>query len=843
MQRLLALALATLLTLADGPVYAQQIGSGRTNGVIAGMVVDAGSGAPLAGALVVLETVGDGAVLRPAGSGAFIGRGVSAVTAPDGSYRLSGLAPGPYRLYVRHLAYREAALDLELSQSTFHLSVGLVVHPIRLEPIGVEIATQPFARTRSSVDEARLGRTDAEGIRQERFFESDARILTQSDVTEAVTLGESDLLRALQRLPGVSSRDDYSAGLWTRGAPWGQTRAYYDGQPLFNPVHALGLLSSLNPDAIGLATFHPGVRSASIGEGAAGVLALTSRGADRKGIHGLGEVSVTSARAAVEAATNSGSSGIVLSARRSYVDLATSLARLAGGDSAVYVPYAFLDLTARGDVRVGARTAFEFSGLWTEDDIRGGVRNLLKPTSGYWGNKVARGTLEHGTAGLRSRTSLGVSRFQGLINPPAPRSRLANRGASSVDNSVSGEPREVPTHASTSNELDVLTAGTELTEASGTRRPRWAGGVQLTQYAQTFGGQLPRAYPVTVLPDTLLLYQTLFVPALWAERRWIASRSFGVETGVRVELPRRTRNAPAVAASPRVTARYTTHGSRATVSAGVARSWQYTQALAPTGPSVGPDLYLTDMWLLASDTIPAIRSDIATLGGEVSLGRAWVAGATGYVRHGTGVAVPDPRPGVLNSQRPVFVAGTNDATGLELGLRRIVGRMTASVAYTLARSMIKAAGLTYASSADRTHTVDATAMFRLTPGLRVGAAATAASGSPYSRVLLGVRLDSLGRQTLDTLALSIEAPNGQRTPAYASVDLLFDWEGTMGRARVGVFVQIRNVLNRTNAVTYTGSLDQCTAALPTLLEARPGTCDRFDRGIPLLPLAGVRITF
>lgn len=839
---LTALCLAIVMPIATGPVSSQQA-AGRSHGIIAGMVVDAGTGAPLTGALVVLETVLDGAVLRPAGSGRFISRGITAVTGNDGVYRLTGLPPGPYRLYVRHLAYREAAVDLELSQSTFHLSVGLVVQPIRLQPVEVEMPGQSFGRTRTAIDEARFGRTDAEGMRQERFFESDARVLTQSDVTEAVTLGESDLLRAIQRLPGVSARDDYSAGVWTRGAPWGQTRAYYDGQPLFNPVHAFGLLSSLTPDAVGLASFHPGVRSASMGEGAAGVLWLTSRAADRAGVHGLGEISVASARAAVETASRDGTRGVVLSARRSYLDLATSLARLAGGDSALYVPYAFLDLSARADFRLDARTGLELSGLWTEDDIRGRLGSLLQPTRGYWGNQVARGTVEHGAGGVRSRTSLGVSRFQGLINPPAPKRRSATAAFADEASEPGMPPRVAPRHGSTRNQLTVITTATEIAQASGTRRPIWATGAQFTSYTQSFGGQLPRPYPVTVLPDTLLIDDALIVPAAWAERRWFASPSFAVETGLRVEFPSGVQNAPGVAASPRLTLRFTTPGGRATVSTGVARSWQYTQALAPAGPSVGPDLYLTDVWLLAGDTIPAIRSDIATLGGELSLGNAWVAGATGYYRRATGVAAPDPEPGVLSNQRPIFVPAVNDATGVELGLRRIVGWITASLSYTLARSMLRARGLRYPSSADRRHTVDATAMIRLTPGSRVGAALTAGSGSPYSRVILGARLDSLGQETTDTLAMSIGAPNGQRTPAYAAVDLLWDWEGTLGRARVGAFVQIRNVLNRSNAVTYTGSIQPCVQAPPTLVSVPSGACDRFDRGIPLLPLAGVRIAF
>jgi len=260
------------------------------------------------------------------------------------------------------------------------------------------------------------------------------------------------------------------------------------------------------------------------------------------------------------------------------------------------------------------------------------------------------------------------------------------------------------------------------------------------------------------------------------------------------------------------------------------------------------------VWLLAGDTIPAVRSDVATLGAETWLGAQWTVSANLFLRREQGVAVPEPAPGSLNAMRPIFVTAAARAHGVELSARRLVGRWTGSIGYSYGVSRLDAVSgqngerYTYPSPADRRHVFDLTAMYRFGAGTRVGAAFTAASGAPYSRFLLGVApCDSAGGGGTclgDTTALLIEGPNGERTPAYVSLDLLFDWSHRMRSWTIGAFLQVRNALNLANAVTYTGSLEQCTRPNPpTLVLVRDGVCDRFERGVPILPLAGIRVTF
>jgi hypothetical protein len=587
---------------------------------------------------------------------------------------------------------------------------------------------------------------------------------------------------------------------------------------------------------VGAAAFLPGARSPSVGEGAAGVVEVESRAAE-PGVRGLGELSLVNAHGAAEWGSRDGRMGLTLAGRRSWADLATHLAQSLGADTGTWIPYAFYDLTGRFNTRLGGGYAFEASGLVEEDQVSGQVRQLLRATRGTWGNQLGRVSLLAPLGGWRARYTLGASRFDGTIRP--------------ILASGTGLP-DLATHGPTRNGVTVLTAEAEAATGDPSAGGAWSLGIEASSLRQHYTGQFPRPYPVVVLPDTLVLRKRLSMLALWAEQRLAVGAGATIEAGLRVEAHPSVPNAPPLGLAPKIALRVSPPGLPLTFTAAAQRSWQYTQALAPAGPSVGPDLYLTDVWLLAGDTIPALRADIASAGIEAHLGDVWVAAVNGYLRHTTGMAVPEPGPGPLTDNRPIFVSAVNDARGLELSVRRLAGRWTFSGAYSYGRSTLTDRSAMfpvwyrYPSPADRRHVVALTSLVRAGAALRLGAAFTWASGAPFSRFLLSPVPCASGQvcQTTDSTAFYIESPNAARAPNYAALDLLLDWERPLGKVRIGAFLQVRNVLNRANAITYTGSVQQCTLpAPPRLVPIGGGVCDRFDRGVPLLPLGGIRVAF
>jgi hypothetical protein len=808
--------LATPLTAQDTvPVDSVPGGS------VVGTVLDAETGVPLAGAVVTLEPLPMGAAGRAMSGSTFWSLGGTTVTDRSGAYRFNGLPVGSLRLVVRRLGYEPATVRLDLfRQAPMHVSVGLLVLPVRLAPTKITAPIEPFARLQSRDEANSIARMDAELFRQRMFPAADARILTHGDVVDAVTLGETDLFRAMHRLPGVTTRDDYTAAIWTRGAPWSHTRVYFDGLPLFNPVHTGGVFTGVNPDIIGAAFFHPGVRSAADGEGAAAVLDLSSRRAT-EGWSGLAELSMVSGRVAMDRAT--GRNGWTLAARRSYVDLVSGLLPDSGD-----IPYALLDVAGRGDVALGS-SSLEVSGMWERDNVRGTVRDIIQQTRGHWGNAVGTVTLTSPVGKFVTRHTVGVTRFAGRLNVAA-----FSSGNTFAENT--------PIHSPMESSVTYVTLKGRLEPQ---RSSPWAVGYDAVYQSQQYRGPYPRPYPEAILDDTLSLEEAHPSIAFWGEGRWEWG-SVSLVGGLRAEVTAALDNKPAVALAPRLTARWMPNETT-TLSVGAGRSFQYTQALAPAGPGVGPELHLTDVWLMAGDTIPVIRSDVITAGVEQWLGGGWLAAMNLYGRRATGIAVPDPQPGSLTSDRAIFVPGTNTAGGMEFSLRRLAGRWTASLAYTLGSSRMRAGGWEFPASADRRDVVDATAAVRVLPSLRVGASFTAASGTPYTRVLVE-EVACTGPAELciggpDTLLTSegIEAPNANRTRSYVGLNFLAEWWRQVGSSQLTVYVQLRNALNRRNAVTYLGSFDECGGTDDVLVA--PTVCDRFDRGLPLFPFVGVSVSF
>lgn len=792
------LVLALLLCVrAAADVEAQSYASA------AGEVIDAATGLPVSDALLRLERLGAPGQWQQ-------------YTDDYGTFRFATLPAGRYRLSAERTGYRSFAAAVELEPARpLLLSVGLRIEPVPLPPLRLRATrTQRFLRR-----EPAGARDLAPGGSQfpHLTLSTDARDVTESDVIDAITLAGPDLFRALQRRPGVATRSGYTAELWLRGAPWHETQVQFDGVPLYGPLHALGTLSALPTASIGALRLEPGIRSAAIGDAASGSVLVDTRRAEGAGeLRGVVDLSVLSAALTLDQRVADARAGWLVSARRSYLDWLTAAV-------ADELPYHFWDVTTRADARVGEHTELEGSALLQRDRLTDQARS----TAG-WGAEAARLTLASRLADLAVRHTVAFS-----------------RSALQVTDTVTLNPAfdsllVLPARATGAIRYAAITGEWRPADGLG-RLPRWAFGYSASWQDVDFRGlpPLPLPRPSSLVPveedlpdGNFRLAGTQRLAALWGERTLRLARA-ALQLGLRMEAGSRIASTPAVRASPRLSARLRA-SEQVTVSAAVGRTYQYVHALAPTGVHMA-SLSASNVWIVAGPEVPPLRADAASLGVHATLPAAGIEAAVhGFARHTTGVVMPPPAPGPLYA-RPLYVIGRGDAAGLEVEVRRVGEPVTGSVAYTFTQARLDAEGLRFSSPAERPHQLDLTAAVQLLPGLRLGTAFTAASGTPYTLVTPPCLQDCSSEPASWT-----GFPNALRAPVAVSLDFQLLWEGRAGGTALQAYAQLHNALGRDNGTFYTATRAGCYASY---CGPRAYAETRYEPGLPRLPVIGVRLAF
>lgn len=93
----------------------------------------------------------------------------------------------------------------------------------------------------------------------------------------ATVIGEPDVMRYMQILPGVSQGMEGGMGFYVRGAGNGNNKVELDGVPIMAPTHLFGLFSSFHTDIVGQSTFQMGGITASSGNLSSSLLKIDSK--------------------------------------------------------------------------------------------------------------------------------------------------------------------------------------------------------------------------------------------------------------------------------------------------------------------------------------------------------------------------------------------------------------------------------------------------------------------------------------------------------------------------------------------------------------------------------------
>jgi hypothetical protein len=771
----------------------------QSMGTIEGRVLDP-DGAPVEGAAVTAGLPGRDAARRAASDA-------------DGAYRLTGLPAGvwtvqairigfaPATTEVTVVAGRVARADLRLGERAFVLET-------------LEVAGERGAERERARFETEAGVT--------------TRVITGDEIRMLPGLGEADVLRAIEVLPGVISTSDFSSSFNVRGGSADQNLILLDGFTIFNPFHLGGLFSVFNADVIARAELLSGGFGARYGGRVSSVLSVETE--QRPGrIGGSGGVSILASRLALHGGLPESVGGVLggsepgswyASARRSYVDVL--LRPIAS------IPYHLTDAQAGATVATRGGGRLQLVAYAGEDVLDlsdftppGGDAASVLRLRWNWGNAVVGARLAQ-PLGRRwvGDARLGFSRFaEALTFPDFADFELTSRISETALRVDLGRPLGPGL---------TLETGFEALRMEAANRAD-AGGTVF--FATGSDGAFGAAY---------------------AQTRWQPSDRWIVEPGVRLDAGRSNAGACArgedpplipadpaepptrpnrgcVLASPRFAVKRFLGPERdAAVKLSVGRYVQWLHSLRDEQLPVS-----NDSWVLADAWVPPVVSDQVQLGWERYFGERWYLSAETYLRRFGGVTEFNPADDP-NYAGDDLLRGDGRSYGLDLMARRSAGATTGWVAVSLlratrtfpdpasvARPEDEPRRVTFAPIWDRRADIDLVLQHTLRGGIETGLRWNYGSGTPYTRPvaqIVGFQTDiarggyrlprPVGDDPSVPLYVVLGDRNADRLPAYHRMDVTVRRSYRRGWGEFTPYLQVLNAYNRRNVLFYFFNYDR-----------------------------------
>jgi len=205
-------------------------------------------------------------------------------------------------------------------------------------------------------------------------------------------LGEIDILKTIQLLPGVQSAGEGSSGLYVRGGGPDQNLILLDDAVVYNTGHLFGFFSIFNGDAIKNASLIKGGMPAQYSGRLSSVLDISMKEGNDKNFVVQGGIGLIASRLSIEGPIKKNKVSFIVSARRTYID-ALAKPFIKKSSSFYGSGYYFYDLNAKVNYKFSEKDRIYLSGYFGKDkfDFVNGQQSLKVNIP--WGNST--GTLRY----------------------------------------------------------------------------------------------------------------------------------------------------------------------------------------------------------------------------------------------------------------------------------------------------------------------------------------------------------------------------------------------------------------------------------------------------------------
>ncbi len=197
-----------------------------------------------------------------------------------------------------------------------------------------------------------------------------------------VLMGERDVLKIIQLLPGVQGGQEGTTGFYVRGGNLDQNLVQLDGATVYNPNHLFGLFSTFNTNSLNNVQLIKGGFPAEYGGRLSSILNITMKEGNKTKYQTEGGIGLLSTNLTFQGPIQKAKSSFIISARRSYIDL---LLKPLTSKSTSYI---FYDFNAKMNYELGKRDHVFFSFFKGNDNARYTGPNSLNYNTDF-GNTTA----------------------------------------------------------------------------------------------------------------------------------------------------------------------------------------------------------------------------------------------------------------------------------------------------------------------------------------------------------------------------------------------------------------------------------------------------------------------
>lgn len=649
--------------------------------------------------------------------------------------------------------------------------------------------------------------------------------LAPEQVSVLPSLGERDLFRAFQLLPGVAGSNETSSGLYIRGGTPDQNRIEYDGFRVYHVDHLFGYFSAFNMDAVDTVDLNKGGFEARHGGALSGVMQISGRSGQLDRAAGSFGAGLLSFNGVLETPLLNNRGSALLAVRRSFqsplydriLNLYDNNVALARPGGAGFRPgggrfstfssqpaSSFYDVNGKMLFNPSAVDAVSLS-LYRGNDNLDNSRSIQLPEGLFERllargiDPAARGLDPEGTLDIRdirdsgntgvglmwsrqwhpnvlSEVSLGYSRYEDV------RDRSRQVGANATPSAEGNQVEDLTFRATVPVTLGVghtLEGGVEATANS------------LSYNLQSGPG---RGGAPGLLTGVLNRAERGRLLAAFLQDRWLIGSRLLVVPGVRLTTFDRTGERYT---EPRFAATlFLTDAFKLKTAAG--RYFQFTNRITREDVLQGN----REFWSLSDGaTVPVAEATHLIGGGSYNRGNLLVDIEL-FTKDLSSLTQFAPRFAAASEDLDYdtfFYHGTGTARGGEVLVQKRSGRHTGWVSYTLSEveeSFPTLEAAPFPATHDQRHELKVVNLYE-TGGWHFSQSWIYASGKPYTQPVGLESIELFSGRTVDRVIVG--AKNGGRLPSYHRLDVALNREFRVGDTLRGVFsLTLFNVYDRRN---------------------------------------------